>query len=390
MAMSFSFLICYLLLSIANEGHAATWSDLSAEIEKLLAIHDFDDSTGIIDINTYFSMQWTEEVYFNAHGSTAPNTSVTISASSIWKTSLILVRIHLKSSKCELTENVIFKASCKPNDILYPFDIHECSLTLTARAYTSSELTLIVSSFREDYFEKSVSWSLRDKYSDTLIQDSKSIAKFQIIIRRKAANYVLNYLVPVAILSGLNPFVFILTRRSGERAGFSVTCFLAFVVLMNTTVPSSKQSSLLMYYLNGVMITSASITLTVCFTVAIDENLKRIAKDCRLCCNRCRLNQVTTENQQEQRSDEDGANYKTAICCDVTDCIYCMCCICHMCKSRKCTKKLKWDRVRDMVDVSFFYFFLIIEVGLFITFITIMGRQYSAEIEKLNLEHPNT
>ncbi|KAL3868239.1 hypothetical protein ACJMK2_041070 [Sinanodonta woodiana] len=438
MAMSFSFLICYLLLSHADEGHAATWSDLSAEVEKvtkiyegktamiplqntsntlyvlldleLLGIPDFDDISGIVNINTYLSMQWTEEVYFNAHGSTAPDTSVTISADSIWKPPLILVnsaedgreivkdqsqvRIHLKSGKCELTENVIFKASCTTGDFLYPFDIHECSVKLSTRAYTSSELTLVVSSFRNDYFENGVVWILREKYSDTLIQDSKSIAKFQIKIKRQATNYILNNLVPVAVLSGLNPFVFIVTRHTGERVGFSVTCLLAVVVLMNTGVTSSQHITLLMYYLTGVMITSASITITACFTLAINNKLEKIARKCGCCCKQCRSNKVINRSplrQQEQSSNDDGENHQTTSCCDdCEDCCCLMCCICRMCKCCKCIKKLPWVRVENMLDVYFFFFFLIVEVVLFLTFIAIMAALYSAEIKKLTLEHRNT
>ncbi|KAK3584805.1 hypothetical protein CHS0354_006221 [Potamilus streckersoni] len=433
MDMFISFIIVYLLLSNADEGHAASWSDASAEVEKitmiykertdmiplqntsktlyvlldieLLAINDFDDVAGIIDINTFVTMQWTEEIYFNAYGSNATDTSVTISAASIWKPPLILVnsagdgteivqdqsqvRIHLKSGKCELTENVIFKASCQPNVYFYPLDVHVCSLKLNTRAYSSSELTLNVSSFRKDNFEKNVLWVLRKTYSETLYHDSKSYAKFQITIRRRATNYVINYILPVAILSGLNPFVFILTRYSGERAGYSVTCFLAVVVFMNTTVAPRQGRSILMYYLTGVMITSAVIILAVCFTLVINRKIEEKERKSGPCCCNCFPNQVediSIPNQQEQN------NYPPR---GIQALAYRLFYILLMCMPMKCCRhpielsELRWIHVANIVDISFFIFFFSFEFLQFIFYIIILAQQNSAETEMLDLGHLN-
>ncbi|KAK3577924.1 hypothetical protein CHS0354_034563 [Potamilus streckersoni] len=474
MDMSKCFIILFLLLSHANELHAASWSDVSAEVVKiftiyqekssviplqdltktlnvslglhLLAINDFDDVAGIMDISTYLFMEWTEEIYVNAYGSGAPDTSVTIPAASIWKPSLILVnsagesteivqeqsqvRIYLKSGKCEWSENVVFKASCKPNVYFYPFDVHDCSVKFTTRSYKSNELTLLASSYKTDHFEESVTWNMRKTSSETLIQDYKSHVKFQITISRRSLNYVLNYILPILILSGLNIFVFILPRRSGERAGYSVTCFLAFVVFMNTIVTSLPKSSapvsVLVYYLTVMMAISAVITVLVLITMMIDRKvekeedinkeyaaMKMIAssqedgktknkektkntkkeemkgKDKpasnRLCCWCCASNNVediSTKNKEDQSSIDDKIHLRPPRCLQgfawFFRSIFCM--------LPKQSSELRWVQIGNTLDVFFFVFFIVGELIFSVAYLAPVSQQYSAENLKLDLE----
>ncbi|KAL3868238.1 hypothetical protein ACJMK2_041069 [Sinanodonta woodiana] len=480
MGMSIFYSVLYLLLTNDKECHAAYWSAVSTEVEniftiydrktsviplqdlsqtltvslslQLLAINDFDDVAGIMDISTYLSMEWTEEIYVSTHGLGAPDTSVTVSAASIWKPSLILVnsagdsteivqeqsqvRIYLKSGKCEWTENVVFKASCRPNVYFYPFDVHDCSVKFTTRAYNSSELTLVASSFKKDHFEESVTWNVRKTSSETLIQDSKSHAKFQIIISRRSLNFVLNYILPILILSGLNVFVFILPRNSGERAGYSVTCFLAFVVFMNTIVTSLPKSSapvsVLVYYLTVMMTISAVITVLVLFTLMIDkradkekENAKKTMtvemkknssnqedgknkqkekkknntkedKDmkrtdnkpssnrfCCLCCNK--NNVINISNQTDEASgsnaDEMYHDLRPPRCLQgfawFFRRIFCM--------PPKKSSELRWVQIGNTLDVFFFVFFIVGELIFSVAYLSPVSQQYSAENLKVDL-----
>ncbi|KAL3868248.1 hypothetical protein ACJMK2_041079 [Sinanodonta woodiana] len=447
-----SILFCFLFF-LPRECHAVSWSSVTTEVVKifniyqgktsviplqdlsqtltvslgmqLLALNNFDDVAGIMDISTYLSMEWTEEIYFNTYGAAAPDTSVTISAASIWKPSLILVnsagssteivqeqsqvRMYLKSGKCEWTENVDLQGSCRPNVYFYPFDVHDCSFKFTSRAYNSSELTLLASSFKKDYFEQNVAWSVEKISAETLIQDSKSHVKFQIRIARRSLNYVLNYILPILILSGLNIFVFILPRSSGERAGYSVTCFLAFVVFINSIVTSLPKSSapvsVLVYYLTVMMTVSAIITVLVLFTLMME---KRVVKQIE-------VEQKKKEGKKEDRGmkmednkeddDQKENDHKSSshrLCClscipnrveDISAhtqlfiepprCLQkfsymCRRIVCRYCILPKDATELRWVEVANTLDVFFFVLFMVGEIIFSIGYLSPVAVQYWA------------
>ncbi|KAL3868242.1 hypothetical protein ACJMK2_041073 [Sinanodonta woodiana] len=453
MAMNITFILFCFVFFLANEGHGATWSDVSDEVVKinniyqdktsviplqdlsqtlnvslglqLLALNNYDDVAGIMDISTYLSMEWTEEIYFTAHGAAAPDTSVTISAASIWKPSLILVnsagasteivqeqsklRMYLKSGKCEWTENLDLQGSCRPNVYFYPFDVHDCSFKFTSRAYNSTELTLLASSFKKDYFEENVAWSVEKMSTTTLIQDSKSHVKFQIRISRRSLNFVLNYILPILILSVLNIFVFMLPRHSGERAGYSITCFLAFVVFLNTIVTSLPKSSApvscLVYYLTVMMVVSAIITVLVLFTLMIE---KRVEKEDEVKDKRTEIQRETKGTTQKmtkdgkQKGNGNTSSSQSRCClCFIQNrvkvipthtqlfpvpprCLQKFAWICRgiVCRNDpdmlyKDAKKLRWVDVANALDVFFFVFFLVGEFIFTIGYLSPVSVQYS-------------
>ncbi|KAL3868247.1 hypothetical protein ACJMK2_041078 [Sinanodonta woodiana] len=445
-----SVLFCFLLF-IPRECHAVSWSSVSTEVVKifniyqgktsviplqdlsqtlnvsmgmqLLALNNFDDVAGIMDISTYLSMEWTEEIYFTTYGAAAPDTSVTISAASIWKPSLILVnsagssteivqdqsqvRMYLKSGKCEWTENLDLQGSCRPNVYFYPFDVHDCSFKFTSRAYNSSELTLLASSLKKDFFEENVAWSVEKTSVGTLIQDSKSHAKFQIRIARRSLNFVLNYILPILILSGLNVFVFILPRNSGERAGYSVTCFLAFVVFMNTIVTSLPKSSapvsVLVYYLTVMMTVSAIITVLVLFTLMME---KRVVKQNEIEEKKKEENKedrgmkMEEKKEDDDQKENDNKSSSHRLCClscipnrigDISAqnqlfiepprCLQkfswmCRRIVCRYCILPKEATELRWVEVANTLDVFFFVFFMVGEIIFSLCYLSPVAAQY--------------
>ena len=81
--------------------------------------------------------------------------------------------------------------------------------------------------------------------------------------------------MPILLLSVLNVCVFILPCESGERAGYSITVFLAFAVfltIIETTLPAnSETTSIFAVYIIIQTVQSTMITLGALLTVRLSS-----------------------------------------------------------------------------------------------------------------------
>ncbi|XP_053384005.1 acetylcholine receptor subunit alpha-1-A-like [Mercenaria mercenaria] len=73
--------------------------------------------------------------------------------------------------------------------------------------------------------------------------NSQSQIEISITIDRRPLYFAFNIITPITVLVILNGMVFWLPVESGERIGFSVTCFLSFVVLLNMIMDLMPKSS---------------------------------------------------------------------------------------------------------------------------------------------------
>ncbi|KAK3593208.1 hypothetical protein CHS0354_002735 [Potamilus streckersoni] len=123
------------------------------------------------------------------------------------------------------------------------------------------------------YYEDNGKWKMLRTSSSTYIANSKSFAKFTVTIQRRSLYYMINIVLPTILLGVINGFVFLLPAASGERVGFSITCFLSFTVLLNMIMGflprTSYPLSLLCYYVTMMLMFSSFITLTTILTLRI-------------------------------------------------------------------------------------------------------------------------
>ncbi|KAK3610737.1 hypothetical protein CHS0354_028134 [Potamilus streckersoni] len=292
--------VSYQAVSVADAYGGATTiiplNDLTQTINvsvdmDLLSINNFDEASGHIDISGYLSIKWTEMVYTTAYGAAAPDTSALVLANTLWVPSLVLtnsvddvsvigdasskVRIYFKTGECLWEQRVIVKALCTANVLYYPFDKQECVLKFSTWTYTSNELLLSVTSSTvgTQFYSENVEWTLKKTDAKSTILKSKSYVEFVFSIERKSMYFMISLLIPLIVLSILNIFVFLLPAESGERVGFAVTCFLAFVVFLGTITSSLPKSSsplsMLSYYTAIMMVFSAATNVVVMITLRI-------------------------------------------------------------------------------------------------------------------------
>lgn len=149
----------------------------------------------------------------------------------------------------------------------YPFDKQTCALTVTPwnRDSSSVELVALTNEWNTNNLEKSSTWDLGETSSEIYINSNNSRYQidFKITIKRKPFFLALVIVLPVLLLSLLTGFLFLLPPGSGERVGFGITCFLSFVVLLQTIMSFmpeiSSPMSILCFY----------VIVMLCFSVLL-------------------------------------------------------------------------------------------------------------------------
>lgn len=95
------------------------------------------------------------------------------------------------------------------------------------------------------YYEKNPSWDIVDSKWGADFTETESSITFTLTLRRKPLYAILTIVFPILLLCLLDICTFVLPRDGGEKAGFAVTLFLTFVVLLTiiqSTLPSSSDS----------------------------------------------------------------------------------------------------------------------------------------------------
>ena len=256
---------------------------------NLASINSFDELGGYLEISGYFDVWWA--AYVSSPQKNPADVTVLMSSASIWKPSLLLVnsvkgtaeigdttskiRCNLMNWDCLWRPWIVLRGGCTPDVRFYPFDSQQCSFKIGAWGHIKDELKLRSgrSEWNLELFEENAEWSIVETSSENYNQHDVSFVEFKIKLKRIPTYYVINLIAPVTLLALVNVCVFILPAESGERVGFSITCFLSFVVLLNIImgfIPSSSANlAYLCYYTFIMMVFSCGMSLATVFTLWI-------------------------------------------------------------------------------------------------------------------------
>ena len=257
---------------------------------NIVSINDFDESNGYIEIGGFFTMSWLAAGY--------PDTSSygvgadTILYSKIWTPPLMIlnsltygeeighqaqtrVRYNFNNKACLWTPWLITRIGCSPNVQYYPYDKQSCKMRVSVWGYESSEVNLTIgdTAWTFDYFEENGEWMIDSTSVSYAEVEKVAIMTFTIDITRRPTYYLIILVFPVILLGVLNSCSFLLPTASGERIGYSVTCFLSYVVLLNMIMDflptSASPMSYLSYYTFIMMVFSGSVILVTILTISI-------------------------------------------------------------------------------------------------------------------------
>ena len=282
---------------IARRDHT---SPRTVYVEVLLmALQDVDEVEGTLEAMLSLDLSWTDEVV-NASGynhstlfgaASSGITNMQIPYGKIWTPNLVLFnsmdgagdiggsaykpRYSFIDGNVTWSPRVKIQSSCSPDVTFYPFDKQSCSFDFIAWGTTTDDLMFKVSTSEWNmmFYEGNGEWDILETSTFSYVQRSASLLRLTITMSRKPLYFAFNIILPVLVLVILNGMVFLLPVESGERVGFSVTCFLSFVVLLNMIMDilprSSSPMSYLCFYAVSMMTFSGATTTVVILQMRI-------------------------------------------------------------------------------------------------------------------------
>lgn len=200
----------------------------------------------------------------------------------------VIARIHSDGSYMWSPGGLV-QSLCDVDLYSFPFDLQTCSITLTIWGYYGTEAVLVpinnLTIVDTTFYNKNAQWDLKRATLSPLNNGGRnSLMKVQLTLQRLSLYFVINMLVPVLLLSVLNPLVFVLPVDSGERVSCAVTIFLSFAVFMtliSENMPkSSEPMAAISFFLTGIMCMSTIIALCAILTLYLHfkESQENVSK----------------------------------------------------------------------------------------------------------------
>ncbi|KAL4231170.1 hypothetical protein ACF0H5_008752 [Mactra antiquata] len=227
-----------------------TGNVLRLEVDMyLVAINNVDEVEQKITSTAYMKIKWSDTFMtwnVSAYGNIA---EFTIPQDNIWKPDLALANAFdtvsgLGDKFMYLTisndGNItwepyqVFESTCNLDMTYFPFDSQTCDIQLATWSSTRDMIQIVPGSdgFSIESYEGNANWELKSVSTYDSSTATTSSLSFTINIRRKPIFYLINFMIPIALLSFLNTFVFILPCDSGEKTGYAIILFLSFAIFL--------------------------------------------------------------------------------------------------------------------------------------------------------------
>ncbi|XP_052777192.1 neuronal acetylcholine receptor subunit alpha-7-like [Mya arenaria] len=222
---------------------------------SLLAINELDDVGETFRVTGYLSVKWKDASLVWKASDYNGLYSVTWPQKDVWHPDITLSNSFLDYQQVGDDKLLLYIA--KNGKIYwYPFQLD----------MTSDGVYL-------GNFEASSSWDIVDTLGYTDTNQEEPNVRFRITMKRKPLFIIVTVVFPILACALLNICVFLLPVESGERAGYSVTIFLAlavFLTIISTTLPAnSEKIAIFSVYLIITTVASTVTTIIALFTIRI-------------------------------------------------------------------------------------------------------------------------
>ena len=240
-------------------------------------INEFDEVEGKISLILGIDIRWNDAFLKWNLTDFGFTPTLLLPDSQIWTPSLALanpidrmilfpedkfkVRVFFNGSVILIKGGTI-RATCQPDVMNYPFDVHDCSVKIFPMDEIIREV-LLHAEIRMHIFDNFGPWELFNEkvYSTNL--DIFSLVVFSFSVKRRPEFSLLSICVPVLLIGILNACVFLIPPASGERISYAITVLLSLVVFMTIVSASMPKNSdpvpILSYILLSMMIESGVV-----------------------------------------------------------------------------------------------------------------------------------
>ncbi|KAK3089068.1 hypothetical protein FSP39_000544 [Pinctada imbricata] len=293
---------------------------------RLYSIVDFDVSKGRLTLALSFLFKWLDElkswnrtkfggisrVRLPAEFVFIPDMTLYISLSERNK----LIGNDVTKENVEINHsgdvyvvvNGVFEILCEPDIKMFPFDRHTCPLEIPAnRPHTEVSLNTN-SAVLDEVLQKNSRWFFESStYQINETVGRYHILRYNITFHRYSFFLSLNLVVPVCILTIVNPLVFLLPLNSGEKVSFSITILLSFVVFVSSVSDKLPEVSEPVCMFNTFIIAQLVYSSLITFTVIVlsrsegDTDIHLKFMDCNCCGDKTRVGWIKDENEISEK-----------------------------------------------------------------------------------------
>lgn len=235
--------------------------------QHISSITTFDTISGELVTSGFFAVTWQDELIAWNPANYGGKTHIPVSQKTLWTPKIALSNsisndeVFIDSSGLvpifiDNTGMVImypagtYRTRCNLDIVYYPFDEHLCEYYFIITNHDASEVIIHLHTneilFGSNW-ENGEWWVSRTKTQDsdaTTGYLNIAYAITSMTLKRRPIYEILNSFVPIVILTFLNLFACFLHPQCGERISFSITLYLAFVVLVTSMLDRMPRSTL--------------------------------------------------------------------------------------------------------------------------------------------------
>ena len=246
------------------------------------SILDYDVVTGVFSFSGEINSEWVDESLTWDMAEFGGIKAVRIPAKYLWmpdigidnaaengvllNTGTVGMNLNVKDDgKVHASYGGVIRTMCTANTYFYPFDTHNCEITLIVFGYDSTEirLTSLKHSQINEAFMRHGEW---DVSFGSLVKDHGIDPKVSIsvVLSRRSVYLFLTTCLPLLLQILLHDMVFILPADCGERMSFSITMFLSYAVFMTIVsekMPPTNPISLMNIFLTFLLLDGALILI---------------------------------------------------------------------------------------------------------------------------------
>ncbi|XP_046575829.1 neuronal acetylcholine receptor subunit alpha-7-like [Haliotis rubra] len=306
---------------------------------KLISIERLDVVKGVFTSHLWLTFEWVDELIQWNPTEYSNTTHLRFQRNKIWTPNIViqdtlayvpylgsdeLPVIVTSDGSARFDVEVKAQTFCKIVITAFPFDHHECKVVIGSDNYFLSELYISYFEANEFSLVESPEWEvlqIKSQHESELTR-MYNLHWFSVSIslKRQSLYYVVNLVLPILIISTLNPFVFLVKAETGEKLSISITLFLSFTVfvtLISGMLPqTSSSASLISLYvcvqlhLSGLYVICCIFIQRVSHMQAHNKATRFMAKMGKMIRTK-RIRQLTEEESKEQNevNDRDECTY---------------------------------------------------------------------------------
>ncbi|CAC5384569.1 unnamed protein product [Mytilus coruscus] len=294
---------CSLLISITNLIRPSRNRSVPLSIHVIFTLYGISGVDEIelkLTATGWLEVEWTDELLSWTPSSYGGLSYIYCPQGEVWKPDISL---QIGFSKCSELKFIsvfidsnglvnwrpfqVFESKCDIDSTFFPFDRQTCHLDFVAWSLTSPYVHITqgrkVIELVND-LQRHVEWKILFSSALNLAESHETKVRFTIIvIQRKPFYAIINYFMPILLLSILDIFTFKIPVDTGERIGYVITVWLAYAVFLTIISDSLPQSSESIPIVSVYIMIQIFIGTVIVIISAIESGCAHLSDDESVC-----------------------------------------------------------------------------------------------------------